>query len=396
MNKAYTYADFITESMNYQHSQEYYGFMKEMAEIELMSSYLASQQFLAEEASEYSFVEGYLVEAGDTEPVKNKIAEKAKNLIKKIIEALKKAWNVFVKFVTSIPEKVKGLISKIKGTKAADSLQFVADKAKSDPTNTEKVFNQVVTGKVESANVSTDNESDKTDSEPVNTDILNKRFREIIDIPDIYNIWQIGATDLPSFPKDKFFDFDSIHNPKTFEIFTKVSKILADFINNEGNGEIDVIFFMKPDRNKLDKPVYISYSAFSFIVKYITKWTTEMEDMDKVLDKVKEVFIKHDRAYDNSVVVTFSTSVAVADSIDKLQDEFTQKMDSLLASLDESVDPKDIKCLNEINSIFTWAISEYMTAANHAFKLVTDIVKVSGKIKAAYEKREKENQSATS
>ena len=104
MSKAYTYADFISESMNYQHSQEYYGFMKEMAEIELMESYLTTQQFLAEEAGYYDFTEGVLMEAGDTDSVKTKLSEKAKSLLKKIIEGIKKAWNVFVKFITSIPD----------------------------------------------------------------------------------------------------------------------------------------------------------------------------------------------------------------------------------------------------------------------------------------------------
>ena len=361
MNKSYTYADFITESMNYQHSQEYYGIMKEMAEIELMSSYLASQQFLAEEAEYYDFSEGVLMEAGDTDQVKTKLGEKAKNLIKKIVEALKKAWEVFVKFIKSIPEKVKGLISKIKGTKAADSLQFVADKAKSDPKTTE---------------------------------ILYKKFSDIIDIPGIYTGWKISTQTRGRYIND-ISDNAKVVDSMDLKHFTKVCKVLANFINKEDNAKedtIDVFFKLKLDRNKLDRPVFISYSAISYIINIIindTKEMTELKDIDKVYDRVKNNLMG---PLSSSLVdVELGDPMQAENSILKLNDKFTQITDSLLAAVNESVDPKEIKALDEIDQLIAWTFTEYMIATKHAFKLITDILKVSAKIYEAYGIVEKKN-----
>ena len=351
MSKAYTYADFITESMNYQHSQEYYGFMKEMAEIELMESYLATQQFLAEEAGYYDFTEGVLMEAGDTDSVKTKLSEKAKSLLKKIIEGIKKAWNVFVKFITSIPDKVKGLIDKIKGSKAAESLQFVADSAESDPADTE---------------------------------ILFKEFREIISIPNIYESWKIKTLNDPFKGSNYIYDFESIYDAKMFEEFTKLTKALADYINNGDDTIVTVTFGMKPDRNPLDKHVDISDATIYFAVEDIAVKNDGLKDMDKLFDVVKREFTSPPRSK-NFVTVSLAR-FARENDIQKLKDKFTAKMDSLLASANEPVDAEGLKYFGRINKLLSWVFSEYMTASNHAFKLITDIVKVSEKIEEAYEK----------
>ena len=359
MDKAYTYADFITESMNYQHSQEYYGIMKEMAEIELMSSYLASQQFLAEEASEYSFVEGYLVEAGDTEPVKNKIAEKAKNLIKKIVEALKKAWEVFVKFIKSIPDKVKGLYDKLIKGDAVTHLLFVAKTANDDPKGLSRLF---------------------------------KKYGDIIELPSFYSGWNMAASEERYSRHIEFLSSD-FNVAIALKEFARISSILANIVNGDKTNysAVDVFFKFSPDRYSYfkDKAASISYSSIYLAVNLALKASTKIGSSEHAMEDLFKNLTDNfsaDTPGATEVWVTIRADADVKKSVLVFKDSFHKAIEIAEDVINESdyIDPKELKYFNEVNHTLTWVFSEYMIANNYAMKLVADIAKLAGKISEEY------------
>jgi hypothetical protein len=369
MDKAYTYADFITESMNYQHSQEYYGFMKEMAEIELMESYLTTQQFLLEEATEYSFTEGYLVETGDAEPVKTKLGEKVKNILKKIWEGLKKAWSVFINFMKSIPGKVKGLFDKMTKAKAVVNLLFVAKTANDDPKGFGRIFN---------------------------------KFGDFIEVPSFYSGWDILVIDdtprLRDGGKDGGLVSSNLNVGFNLKQFARVSSILAGLLNGEKTHpvSVDVCFKFSSDRysyfdEKASKPGFIQYSAIynaaSTMIDEMSKLGTGDHDLKSLYSVITDDFT--DTTSDATEVwVNIGGTWGSKDDVVALDQEFNKAIDSVGDKLEDGsiqIDSEELKYFNEINRALTWAFSEYMIATNHAMKLIADIAKFSGKVKAEYE-----------
>ena len=375
MDKAYTYADFITESMNYQHSQEYYGIMKEMAEIELMSSYLASQQFLLEEATEYSFTEGYLVEAGDTDQVKTKLSEKVKNLLKKIWEGLKKAWSVFINFIKSIPSKVKDLFGKMYKAKAVVNLLFIAKTANDDPKGLGRLF---------------------------------KDFGDMIEVPYFYEGWDILVIDseyrLQDGGKDGGLISSNLNVGFNLKQFARVSTILGGLLNGEKTKPtpVDICFKFSPDRysyfdDKAAKAAFIRFhsihEAVSSMVDTMPKLGSGEANLEKLYNHITNIFT--DTSSDATEVwVNIGGTWGSKDDVATLDQEFNKAIEAIDAKFNDGslqLDSEELKYFNEINHALTWVFSEYMIATNHAMKLIADIAKFSGKVKAEYEADQNNN-----
>ena len=364
MNKAYTYANFITESFNYQHSQEYYDYMKELAEIELMESYLTTQQFLLEEATEYSFVEGYLVETGDTDSVKTKLGEKAKNLLKKIWEGLKKAWSVFINFIKSIPSKVKGLFDRLLEAKAAVNLLFVAKTANDDPKGLSRLF---------------------------------KKYGDLIKVPDFYSGWNMVVTNSTTYPREMKVIGSNLTVGFNLKEFARVSSMLAELINSDKTDHpaVNVFFKFSSDRysyfdEKASKAADIKYltifNAVSSMVDAVPGIGSDDRAMERLYNEITNNFTDTSDEI-TEVWVNIGTVYGTKEDILTLDQEFHKAIDTVEAKLNDGsyqINAEELKYFNEVNRAITWVFSEYMIASNHAMKLIADIAKFSGKVSAEY------------
>lgn len=126
MESTMTFGQFVNMCEHYEHSKEYYDVMKESMELDLMSMYLENQRFLREDAMDYSFTEGYLVEATSeeqTDTVKTAFKDKGKNLLKKIWNQIKKILNVLANFV----KKIFSAEAKLEDKRKAD-IEFINGK----------------------------------------------------------------------------------------------------------------------------------------------------------------------------------------------------------------------------------------------------------------------------
>lgn len=107
---AKTYAELILECQNYDYSKENYELTKECCELQLMSQYIESQQFMVENMAEIreeftEFDESYFIESATDEDVTTMtetVDKKSKNLFKKI-------WKGF----KSICKKIAGFFTKL-------------------------------------------------------------------------------------------------------------------------------------------------------------------------------------------------------------------------------------------------------------------------------------------
>ncbi len=111
---AQTFNDFVMECACYGHSKEHYDLMKECAELTLMESYLADQQFMTENADSiksHTFTESYFQESatGETvEQITESVQTKAKAIWGKIKGGFKKIISTVVKFFKGIVAKLTG------------------------------------------------------------------------------------------------------------------------------------------------------------------------------------------------------------------------------------------------------------------------------------------------
>ena len=120
-----TFADFIYECENYEHSAEYSDILKESSELALMERYLDNQEFMACHPISESVSEGYFAEAADEDKIqqimeaaeakKNSIWTKAKNAVirawKVVVNFFKKLFRVYDKMTAESKEVAKKILS---------------------------------------------------------------------------------------------------------------------------------------------------------------------------------------------------------------------------------------------------------------------------------------------
>ena len=120
-----TFADFIYECENYEHSAEYSDILKESSELALMERYLDNQEFMACHPISESVSEGYFAEAADEDKIqqimeaaeakKNSIWTKAKNAVirawKVVVNFFKKLFRVYDKMTADSKEVAKKILS---------------------------------------------------------------------------------------------------------------------------------------------------------------------------------------------------------------------------------------------------------------------------------------------
>lgn len=141
---AKTYGELVLEYQNYQHSDECHKLTKECYEVDLVNSYLESQQFLLENTSEIynecvDFDRSYFIEASDPDSkdsIKNDNDKKSEGILKKIASGLSKAWTNFKNFWkrlfdknSKINQAIVKSIEELKGLDL-DSLSFDNDAIK--------------------------------------------------------------------------------------------------------------------------------------------------------------------------------------------------------------------------------------------------------------------------
>ena len=102
-----TLNDYLKECETFQYSKENFDLMKEAAEINVAAMYLESQQYMIENAGAFEGLDSeYMMESADESSVKQlaqkaggkkeKWAEKAKGIWKRIVAAFKTFWNAIV------------------------------------------------------------------------------------------------------------------------------------------------------------------------------------------------------------------------------------------------------------------------------------------------------------
>jgi len=118
---AKTYGELILEYENFAHSKEHFEMMKECYEIELMTQYAESQQFMVENMAEIreqytEFDESYFIEATDEETAKDvasAAASKKEGFLKKawnkIMEALRNVGRFFVRIFENLRRRAANL-----------------------------------------------------------------------------------------------------------------------------------------------------------------------------------------------------------------------------------------------------------------------------------------------
>ena len=112
---AKTYGEFILECQNYQYSKECYELTKECYELDLMSKYLESQQFIAENMDDIreefqEFDESFFVESVDDNRIEMMIESsknKSKNIFGKIWKGIKNIWKKICGFFSKLFGKSK-------------------------------------------------------------------------------------------------------------------------------------------------------------------------------------------------------------------------------------------------------------------------------------------------
>lgn len=96
-----TFADFIFECQNYEHSQEHYELMKECSEVALMDQYLENQNFIMNLNESYEVEDGYFSEAAGSDTLQDiyEAAEAKKASIwSKIKKKIIKIWTIVLNF----------------------------------------------------------------------------------------------------------------------------------------------------------------------------------------------------------------------------------------------------------------------------------------------------------
>lgn len=124
-----TFNDFMLECELYPYSNEYFELMKESSELELMEKYLENQKFVRNNSkiiNSGNFMEGYFSESIDTGNITaltEAAAEKAKGLLSKIGNMIKKLLGPIINFFKKIWAKIRGTDQRTK--KIADFFKSI-------------------------------------------------------------------------------------------------------------------------------------------------------------------------------------------------------------------------------------------------------------------------------